>query len=92
MTEILKINMDTALHDPEAAFGTPSRLAQSVGLTRGQKIATLQRWSQQVADRLRAGAEGMATQRTSAADVALLDAITAAISELRSVGADAAGK
>jgi hypothetical protein len=92
MAEILKINMETALHDPETAFGTPAALVRSMALTRGQKIATLQRWSYQVHDRLRAGDEGMPTRRMSSGDLALLGTIVSAIVDLRNGHADSAGK
>jgi hypothetical protein len=87
MSEILHINTEQARHDPETAFSSPAELAASNGLNRGQKIATLERWAQQILDRLRAGSEGMPTHRTSPADIATLEAINVELARLKS-GAD----
>lgn len=86
MSEILHINTEQARHDPETAFGSPAELVASNGLNRGQKIATLERWAQQVLDRLRAGSEGMPTHRTSPADIATLEAINAELAKLKGQG------
>lgn len=75
--------MDTARFDPEREFGSPDKLVDSVAMTRGQKIAALERWSQQVLDRLKAGGEGMPTHRTSSTDIELLERIRAGVDTLR---------
>ena len=38
MTEIMSINTEKALADPEAVFAAPEDLATSIALTRGQRI------------------------------------------------------
>lgn len=83
MSEILHVDMDAARFDPEKAFGEPAKLVESIALTRGQKIAALERWSQQVLDRMKASGEGMPTQRRSGDDVGLLDQLRAAIATLK---------
>lgn len=83
MSELLSINPQAAKFDPAAEFDTPADLIASSGLTRGQKIAALERWAQQILDRLAATSEGMATQQTSGADTARLDDVNAAIAELK---------
>lgn len=83
MPEILSINPQAAKFDPAAEFGSPADLAATSGLTRGQKIAALERWAQQILDRLAATSEGMATRATSGADTARLDEVNAAIAELK---------
>jgi hypothetical protein len=83
MSEIVHVNMDAARFDPEREFGTPDKLVESVALTRGQKIATLERWSIQVLDRFKASGEGMPTNRTSGADLELLEQIQNAIHGLK---------
>lgn len=83
MTEISRINMDNARFDPEREFGTPDKLAASIAMTRGQKIAALERWSQQVLDRLNASGEGMPTNHTSGTDLDLLEQIRAGVEALK---------
>jgi hypothetical protein len=83
MSEILHVDMDAARFDPEKAFGAPAKLVESIALTRGQKIAALDRWSQQVLDRLKASGEGMPTHRTSGIDLELLEQIRTASESLR---------
>lgn len=81
--EILSINTQAARFDPSSEFEAPAALVESVGLTRGQKIAALERWAIQIKDRLAATSEGMATQMASAHDTAELDEVNAAIANLR---------
>lgn len=83
MTEILSINTEAAKFDPPSEFGSPAELVASAALTRGQKVAALKRWAQQIADRLAATNEGMATQQTSSADTKRLDEVNAALAELQ---------
>jgi len=86
MAEISRINMDAARFDPEKEFGTPDKLAEAIGMTRGQKIAALDRWSKQVLDRLGATSEGMPTHRTSGRDMQLIDEIQAVLAGLKAAG------
>lgn len=81
--EVLSMRSDVARFDPEREFETPERLKDSLGLTRGQKIAALERWAQQVLDRLAATNEGMPTTEPPGTDTGQLDRINAAIAELK---------
>jgi hypothetical protein len=82
MSVVLKINLDAARFNPEGEFETPHDLAVSIGLTRGQKIASLDRWSQSVQQRLAATSEGMPPKGTTDHDTRLIQAIDAAHAEL----------
>lgn len=72
MTEIMRINPDKARQDPEAVFERPADIEKHVGLTRGQKLATLRRWEADVTRRLESTAEGMTSNDEVADDDAVL--------------------
>lgn len=82
MSVILEINVEAARLNPDVAFETPHDLAASIGLTRGQKIATLDRWYQSVQRRMAATNEGMPPEGTTDHDTMLLAGINAAQAEL----------
>jgi hypothetical protein len=75
MSEIMRINPDKARLDPETVFEKPAEIEKHVGLTRGQKLATLRRWEADVTQRLEATTEGMPSNDTTSADAALLKEI-----------------
>lgn len=81
--EILSMNSTAARFDPEREFGTPEKLGESVGLTRGEKIAALERWAQQIQDELAATSEGMPTAPASGHGTAMLDRINQVIASLK---------
>ena len=58
--------------DAEPAFARPLDIVTEVGLTRGQKLAALDRWEQTLKERLRATGEGMAPPEGQTADEAAL--------------------
>jgi hypothetical protein len=66
---------DEARYNPESEFEHPEELANAVGLTRGEKLAALDRWAFQVERRLAAASEGMPTYGRAAADLQLLEDI-----------------
>jgi hypothetical protein len=66
---------DEARFNPESEFEHPVDLANSVALTRGEKLAALDRWAFQVERRLAAASEGMPTYGRAAADLKLLEDI-----------------
>lgn len=78
MGTIMRIDSTKAANDPEAVFGDPSELAHHIGLTRGQKIAALERWIAALQERLAADADGEAAR--------LLGDVTATLAELRKDG------
>jgi hypothetical protein len=76
-----------ARYNPEGEFEHPNELANAVGLTRGEKLAALDRWEFQVERRLAAGSEGMPTWGRAAADLKLLEDIRRARETLRHAAA-----
>ncbi|MBS0242901.1 MAG: hypothetical protein JSS20_12045 [Proteobacteria bacterium] len=74
MTEIVSINRQRALQDPETEFHHPSALTECIGLTRGEKIAALERWRFLVGRRVASAGEGMIEHRNDqlSADAELL--------------------
>jgi len=60
MAEIMNLNTEKARHEPDTVFARPLDIVNETGLSRGQKIAALERWNQTLQDRLRATGEGMA--------------------------------
>ena len=75
MSEIMRIVPDKARQDPETVFSRPADIEKHVGLTRGQKLATLKRWEADVTQRLKATSEGMPSNGTTTNDSALLKEI-----------------
>lgn len=86
MTEIMNCDTQKATTDPESVFELPAEVVEHVGLTRGQKIATLERWAFSVRARVDALSEGMMNHPGGAytRDVELLRSIEKAITELKS--------
>lgn len=82
MATIAKINRDAAKHQPSSQFEHPSDIVAEPLLTRGEKIATLNRWRQQIIEELSAGDEGMPTRRTSGRHHDLMRSIDGALGEL----------
>ncbi|KAB2849166.1 MAG: hypothetical protein F9K44_08760 [Hyphomicrobiaceae bacterium] len=78
MAELLSINTKRALDDPEAEFDTPAAIVSTLGLTRGQKIAALDKWRFIVQRRLDSSSEGMAgrVEGMQSGDAELLRRIT----------------
>ncbi len=70
--KLVDLNRERALYDPESEFSSPCEIAKEVGLTRGEKLAALQRWSYGVNRRLASGYEGMPTNGTEPRDAELL--------------------
>jgi hypothetical protein len=82
-SEITHLNHDRATNNPESAFDTPKSLVEEVGLTRGEKIAALERWAFLVDRRLASGNEGMPTYGTEPRDAELLREIELQIASLK---------
>ncbi len=84
MSTIMNLNTDKARLEPDTVFAHPDELVAQEGLTRGQKIAALERWELTLQDRLRATDEGMAPPAGQTADEAeLIEAIAGALKALR---------
>ena len=65
MSEIGSIKPAAAKHDPASVFASPLDIVDEVMLTRGEKIATLERWRQAVMQQMSASDDGMRTQGVS---------------------------
>lgn len=83
MSEIMRIEPEKARQDPEAVFDRPADIENEVGLTRGQKIATLRRWEMDVTRRLESTDEGMPANGESADDADLLKEIKMVIDAIQ---------
>jgi hypothetical protein len=80
MSTILRIDVEQARLHPEQVYARPADIIGEIGLTRGQKIAALERWEGRVHARL-----ARVPKRTHAfGDVCLLTAIRDARANLRS--------
>lgn len=86
MSEIMHIDTAKARFNPSTVFARPADVVEAIGLTRGQKIATLERWEREVHEQLAATNEGMPNHGTSTRGAALLDEIRIAIGLLRMQG------
>jgi hypothetical protein len=83
MSTISRIKPDQARYDPQSEFGHPARLLESVAMTRGQKIAALDRWEFELQRRIDAGSEGMPTHGLGSEELELLEAVRQARETLR---------
>jgi hypothetical protein len=83
MSEIMRIEPEKARQDPEAVFDRPADIENEVGLTRGQKIATLRRWEVDVTRRLKSTDEGMPPNDENADDADLLKEIKMVIDAIQ---------
>jgi hypothetical protein len=75
MTRPRPLNRDDAKQSPETTFASPIDIVSEPLLTRGEKLATLERWRQTVFEQLKASGEGMRTQGYSAEQVKTLELI-----------------
>ena len=76
------LNRTLAKQNPERAFGSPFEIVGERLFTKGEKIATLNRWRQSLLQELDASGEGMHTRGLSAERVRLLQQVEAARSQL----------
>jgi hypothetical protein len=84
MSLIADLPREKAKYNPDAVFDCPDDVVREILMTRGEKIATLKRWRDDVLSQLRAGDEGMNTRRTSAAHADTLNDIEIALAALQS--------
>ena len=75
MTENIPLNREAAKQDPETVFERPLEILDEQLLTRGEKLATLERWRQNILGQLRATSEGMPPDGNSAERTGVLDEI-----------------
>jgi hypothetical protein len=78
MSTIGQLNVVGAKLDPAKHFSNPQEIVETVMLTRGEKIATLERWRLEILRQLDAANEGMRTHGRSSKHAKLLDEIESA--------------
>ena len=76
------LNRILAKDNPERVFSKPEDIVQELRLTRGEKLATLNRWRQSLLHELGASSEGMRTFGVSADRIHLLEQIEEARTRL----------
>ena len=82
MSSTRQLNREFAKHNPERTFQSPHEIVGERLFTRGEKIATLNRWRQSILEELRASGEGMRTHGLSFRRARLLEQIEAARNQL----------
>ena len=85
MSTIGQLNVAGAKLDPAKHFAQPQGIVDTVMLTRGEKIATLERWRLEILRQLDAANEGMRTYGRSSKQAKVLDEIEAARQQLINV-------
>jgi hypothetical protein len=88
MSTIGQLNVAGAKADPARHFANPAAVVDTVMLTRGEKIATLERWRLDILRELDAANEGMRTYGRTTKHTALLNEIEAARQQLVTGGSD----
>jgi hypothetical protein len=78
MSTIGQLNVAGAKLDPARHFACPNDIVATVMLTRGEKIATLERWRLEILRQLDAANEGMRTYGRGSKHAKVLDDIEAA--------------
>lgn len=81
-------NRDLAKDNPDRFFETPQQIVEETLLTRGEKVATLNRWRQTMLEELNASGEGMRTHGVSSDRSRLLGQIEQAKAELAKMSDD----
>jgi len=69
------LNRGAAKQNPETAFASPMDIVAECKLTRGEKVATLNRWRQSLIERIGASDDGMRTRGHSSEQAQTLDLI-----------------
>ena len=83
MTEVRALNRDAAKQQPESVFESPLQIVNEILLTKGEKLATLNRWRRSILDELDASNEGMATGGYASEQLTALEEIDEAKARLK---------
>jgi hypothetical protein len=75
MPEKKQLDREAAQQQPESVFERPFEILDEQLLTKGEKLATLERWRQSILEELRATSEGMPADGDSAEQTSVLDEI-----------------
>jgi hypothetical protein len=84
MTDVRALNRDAAKQQPESVFETPLEIVNEILLTKGEKLATLNRWRRSILGELDASNEGMATPGYASEQLTVLEEIEQAKAHLKS--------
>jgi hypothetical protein len=77
------LDRDAAKQHPESVFESPLEIVDENLLTKGEKLATLERWRLSILGQLDASNEGMATRGYSRQQLVALEAIEEAKARLK---------
>jgi hypothetical protein len=83
MSEVRALNRDAAKQQPENVFESPLEIVNEILLTKGEKLATLNRWRRSILGELDASNEGMATRGYASEELKVLVEIEHAKARLR---------
>jgi hypothetical protein len=83
MTEVRALNRDAAKQQPESVFESPLQIVNEILLTKGEKLATLNRWRRSILGELDASNEGMATRGYASEQLTALEEIDEAKTRLK---------
>jgi hypothetical protein len=75
MSEVRALNRDAAKQQPESVFESPLQIVYEILLTKGEKLATLNRWWRSILGELDASNEGMATRGYASEQLTALEEI-----------------
>jgi hypothetical protein len=75
MAEKKALDREAAKEQPQNIFSSPLEIVDEELFTKGEKLATLERWRQGVLEQLAATSEGMPTAGVSANHMKVLDEI-----------------
>ena len=82
MSEIAHLNVEAAKQNPGQFFDAPGDIIGELMLTRGEKIATLERWRLMILQQMASADDGMRTQGFSPAQSDILQQIDQAKKKL----------
>ena len=83
MTEVRALNRDAAKQQPESVFESPLQIVNEILLTKGEKLATLNRWRRSILGELDSSNEGMATRGYASEQLTALEEIDEAKARLK---------
>jgi hypothetical protein len=82
MSKIARLPRDAAKFNPASVYGSPLEIVDELLMTRGEKLATLERWRADILLQLSASDDGMRTHRQSGVLSRTLQKIDAALEAL----------
>jgi hypothetical protein len=87
MSNARPLNRLQAKQNPESVFRSPFEIVEEKLLTKGEKVATLNRWRQSLLEELNASGEGMRTHGIASDRARLLQHVEEAKNRLTSAAA-----